>query len=824
MKKKIQEILSEGSSILVLDGAMGTMIQRENLNFDGPNEILNLEQSEIIKKIHKLYLSAGADIVETNSFGANFLGLSEFGLEQKVYEINRAAAKNAREAVAEFGKGFVAGSVGPMTIALSINCDKSFDQISEHYYEQIKGLWEGGVDYILLETFHDLLNLKAALLAHKRLSLEKGEHLPVAVSCTIEKNGCLLSGPDIPSLCIALENHDLMYLGLNCSMGLDEMVPLLKRMREFSSFKLSALPNAGLPDETGGYKDDPEQMAKIFEELINDGIVDVIGGCCGTNPEHIALFAKLAHAHKPMGTPAIVSHLRLSQFESLELEDAGRPYLVGERTNVIGSKLFREMIKDERFEEAADIAKLQVAKGAHVIDACLANPERDELQDMKSFLKQLSLKIKVPIMIDSINPIVVEEALKLIQGKAIINSINLEEGEERFLRIARLAKNYGASLVVGLIDEIDGMAVKLDKKIKVAERSYRLLQETGIAEQDIIWDTLTFPCGNPDPAYRGAAQDTIQGIVEIKKRFPCSHFTLGVSNISFGLPANGREVLNSVFLYHCVKAGLSLAIVNTQKLKRFNLLSQKEIELSDNLLFDREPNALIEFSEFFKGQVEEIASAITEDLPPLEALQNMVLSGTVLNLKDVISRALLEHDPLDVIEKGVLSGMSQVGSLFKDGKLIVAEVLQSAEVVKKSMDLLTPHLGEKKIAKKKVLLATVKGDVHDIGKNLVGVIFQNNGYEVVDIGIKVETQALLDAIALHKPDVIGLSGLLVKSAYNMIDMLKELQKVEVNLPILIGGAAISRAFVEKNLIPIYLQGKVLYAKDAMDGLHLLNGL
>jgi len=834
---RIAELLRESNErILVLDGATGTALQDMNLtaaDFGGPalegcNENLVLTRPDIVEKVHCIYLEAGCDIVETNTFGATEIVLDEYGLGRHAYEINKRAAEIARKVCAEFDQPgrtrFVAGSMGPTTKALSLTGGITFEALRAHYYEQARGLYDGGVDYFLLETCNDGRNIKAALLGLDRLFEERGVKVPVAVSATIESSGTMLAGQSIEALVASLMNRDLFYMGLNCATGPEFMTDHIRSLAKLAPFRVACVPNAGLPDEDGCYLETPEMVAKTMQHFLREGWINLVGGCCGTHPGHIRALAELVKGAKPRPlTP--VSRSILSGVDYLEITDEIRPVIVGERTNVIGSRKFKEMITAGQFDEAAEIAKSQVKAGAQIIDVCLANPDSDELRDMENFLEFVVKKIRVPLMIDSTDGRVIERSLAFCQGKAIINSINLEDGEERFQEIVPLAKKFGAALVVGTIDEDpeQGMGVTRERKLAIAERSHRLLTEKyGFPEEDIYFDPLVFPCGTGDEQYRTSAPETIEGLRLIKQKFPKVKTALGISNVSFGLPAAGREVLNSVFLYHCVQAGLDLAIVNSEKLERFSSIPPEEIELAENLLFSRGEDPVGKFAAQFrerKGAVKKDRSQVPLD----ERLASCVVEGSKEGLIDDLTEALKERKPLDIINGPLMKGMDEVGKLFNANKLIVAEVLQSAEVMKAAVAHLEQFMEKTDTSSRgKVILATVKGDVHDIGKNLVDIILSNNGYKVINLGIKIPPEQLIQAVREHKPNIIGLSGLLVKSAHQMVTTAEDLARAGVTTPILVGGAALSRSFTEKRILPAYTDGAVIYARDAMSGLDLAN--
>lgn len=829
-------VSSANERILVIDGATGTALQDLNLTADdfggsqleGCNENLVLTRPDVVERVHRLYLEADCDIVETNTFGATPLVLDEYGLGAKAYEINRRAAEIARFACAQFDRPerrrFVAGSMGPTTKSLSLTGGITFDELLANYHEQARGLFDGGADYFLIETSNDTRNVKAALLGIEKLFEERHERIPVAVSGTIENTGTMLAGQSVEALVASLQNHDLFYLGLNCATGPEFMTDHIRSLARLSPFRVACVPNAGLPDEDGCYLETPEMVANTLLHFIAEGWINIVGGCCGTHAGHIHTLADVVKGKRPREIPT-VRRSTLSGVDYLEITDEIRPVIVGERTNVIGSRKFKDLISSEKFEEASEIAKLQVKAGAQIIDICLANPDRDELSDMETFLGHVIKKVRVPLMIDSTDPRVIAKALPYCQGKAIINSINLEDGEERFEEVVPLAKKFGAALVVGTIDEdpVQGMAVTRERKLRIAERSFGILTEKfGFPAEDIYFDPLVFPCGTGDEQYRTSAPETIEGLRLIKTRFPMVKTVLGVSNVSFGLPAAGREVLNSVYLYHCVQAGLDLAIVNSEKLERYATLSPEDIALAENLLFSRGEDALGAFAAKFRERKAALKKE-RSDIPLDERLAAYILEGARDGLIEDLDEALKNRAPLEIINGPLMAGMDKVGRLFNENKLIVAEVLQSAEAMKAAVAHLEAFMEkDESTTRGKIILATVKGDVHDIGKNLVDIILSNNGYKVVNLGIKVPPEQLVAAVREHTPDIIGLSGLLVKSAQQMVATAEDLARAGVRTPILVGGAALSRAFTEKRIAPAYDQGLVLYAQDAMNGLDLAN--
>ncbi|QMT18014.1 methionine synthase [Planococcus maritimus] len=823
--------------ILVIDGAMGTMIQNADLSaedfggeqYDGCNEYLNIVRPDVLEGVHDAYLEAGADIICTNTFGGTPVVLDEYGLGHRAAEINQKAVEIAKKSQAKYSTPewprFVAGALGPTTKTLSVTGGITFDALKADFQVQAKALIEGGADLLLLETSQDMLNVKAATIAIHDAFEETGVELPVMISGTIEPMGTTLAGQTIEAFYVSIEHIKPLSVGLNCATGPEFMTDHLRSLSELSTGFVSCYPNAGLPDEEGHYHETPESLSKKLRGFAEKGWLNVVGGCCGTTPAHIAAVREAVDGLAPRERKDTSHGHAVSGIEVLEYDESMRPLFVGERTNVIGSRKFKRLIIEGKFEEAAEIARAQVKNGAHVIDICLANPDRDELEDMAAFMQEVVKKVKVPLVIDSTDEEVIEASLKFSQGKAIINSINLEDGEERFDAVMPLVKKYGASVVVGTIDEV-GMAVTRERKLEIAERSYQLLTEKwGIAPEDIIFDPLVFPIGTGDEQYIGSALETVEGIRLIKEKLPRALTILGVSNVSFGLPPVGREVLNAVYLYHCTQAGLDYAIVNTEKLERFASIPKEEVKMAEELLFETTDQNLADFTDFYRDKKKEKTEDDIPDTVP-ERLAYYILEGTKEGLIPDLDKAReLYEDPLEIINGPLMEGMAEVGRLFNDNQLIVAEVLQSAGVMKAAVSYLEGFM-EKKAddsGKGKVILATVKGDVHDIGKNLVDIILSNNGFKVIDIGIKVTPAALIEVIRKEQPDIIGLSGLLVKSAKQMVLTAQDFREADIDVPILVGGAALSRRFTETKIAAEY-NGPVIYAKDAMQGLDLANRL
>src|SRR5881296_3239382 len=869
--KELRELL--GQRVLVLDGAMGTMLQQCDLtaadfggaSLEGCNENLVRTRPDVVLDIHRKYFEAGSDVVETNTFGGAPIVLAEYGLAADAHFLNKRAAELARQTADELsvhGKPrFVAGSMGPTTKAITVTGGTTFNELRETYYTQAKGLVEGGVDLLLVETCQDTRNIKAAILAIQKLSREIGSEVPFIISVTIEPMGSMLAGQTIEAMWASLRYAKPLAFGMNCATGPEFMTDHIRTLSQLTGEFVSCYPNAGLPNpETSQYGETPTSLAAQLEKLVDHGWLNVVGGCCGTTEKHIHAIAQMVEGKKPRQRPAESHRAVYSGIESIEAEESTRPLLVGERTNVIGSRLFKNLVAEKKWEEASEIARRQVRGGAHIVDVCLQSTERDEKKDIPPFYGKLIRKVKAPLMIDTTDATAIELALTYCQGKSIINSINLEDGEEKFERVVPIAHEFGAAVVVGCIDEdkLQAQAFTRERKLAIAERSYKLLTEKyGLGPEDIIFDPLVFPCATGDENYIGGAVETVEGIRLIKQALPDVRTILGISNVSFGLPAGAREVVNSVFLYYSTKAGLDLAIVNTEKIERFASIPAEERELAENLLFSHPPKdvpadhssvrLLRDVPADWRKQTKEQRAAVNQyhiariaehfritkrkekaraaDLPLDERLGNYIIEGTRDGLIGDLERKRAEGTPpLDIVNGPLMAGMAEVGRLFNANELIVAEVLQSAEAMKAAVSHLEQFMEKADTAKRgRVVLATVKGDVHDIGKNLVEIILKNNGYDVVNLGIKVPPEELIKAYQEHKPDAIGLSGLLVKSAQQMVITANDLKDAGIEIPMLVGGAALSAKFTQQKIAPSY--GKaVCYAKDAMTGLRLMNEL
>ncbi len=832
--KLLRELLAQ--RILVADGASGTSFQAMHLgpdDFGGPalegcNENLVLTRPERVRELHRSFLEVGADIVETNSFQASAIVLAEYGIADKALEINRRAAELARAEADSFSTAekprFVAGSMGPTTKSISITGGITFDELADSYETQATGLIEGGVDVLLLETVNDTITCKAGLVGIDRAIAKTGAPVPISVSGTIETMGTLLAGQDIEAFYVSLAHRELLWMGLNCATGPDFMTDHLRTLAGICRFNVACVPNAGLPDEEGHYNETPEMLAGKIERFAQNGWVNLIGGCCGTTPAHIRLLARVAQGRKPR-VPSTLRRSAVSGIETLVIEDGARPALVGERTNVLGSRKFKRLIGEGSFEEAAEIGRLQVRKGAQALDVCLQDPDREEMPDATRFVEILVKKVKVPLMIDSTDHRVIAEVLKRTPGKSIINSINLEDGEEseRFQGVIRLAKTYGAALIVGCIDEDkrQAQAVTRQRKLEIAMRSFKLLTEKYRIEPEDIWfDSLCLPVGTGDESLKANGVETIEGVRLIKQALGRCKTVLAVSNGSFGLPEAGREVLNAVMLHHCVEAGLDVAIINSEKLQRYHSLPEEERRLAEDLIWWRGEDPIAAFAAYFRARKSKPTDDQRRALPLDERLARYILEGSKEGLFADLDQALANTAPLEIINGPLMKGMDEVGRLFNSNQMIVAEVLQSAEAMKAAVSYLEPHMEKADtLSKGTIILATVKGDVHDIGKNLVEIILGNNGYKVINLGIKVPPEELIRAYRQHRPDAIGLSGLLVKSAQMMVLTAQDLKTAGIACPVLVGGAALSNRFTRMKIAPEY-EGLVAYANDAMNGLDL----
>lgn len=820
MKKKfreIEELLRE--RIGILDGAMGTEIQKFNLNLKF-NEELNLKNPEIIKKIHLDYLKAGADIIETNTFNANKISLSEFGVRKNCYELNKMAVEIAKGAIEEFNskeKKFIAGSIGPTNKLLSFLKDISFEEMEEAYFEQALGLIEGGVDLLLIETITDSLTAKSCIFGVKKAMKESKKDVPFVLSLSLSKDGRTLNGQSIESFVLTFLPFKPFGFGLNCSFGPENFEGFLLSLKEITEKLIFLYPNAGIPDEMGNYKYSIDEFVNILKRYAKDGLVNVIGGCCGTNPEFIRKLKEGSRGIKPK-LRNIKDKIYLSALDNFEITKKTTPVFAGERCNIKGSKEFKDAIFEGNFEKCVEIAKEQIEKGSELIDIFLEDPEREEEKDFEKFLSSLFPSFKNTIMIDSQNVKTIETALKKIPGKSIINSVNLDD-EKRFKEISEIALKWGCFIVFQTIEKKINCSAK--EKLEIAKKGYKILvDKIKFPWKDIIFDPVILPIGffdfNLNHIY-----ETLKTIKYLKKEFPKNLTILGISNVSYGLPKNGREILNSVFLYYATKYGLDIAILNPKKIKRFFSINKNEKLLSENLIFKRNEKNLKAFIEYFKIKKDE-KEKVELIKRPEGIVRNCILKGEKKNLYESLAKLIKQkRNPSKIIDEILVPSMQILGEKFAKNEVILPEVLESASIMSSSLEYLKPYLKKNIPYKAKILLATVKGDVHDIGKNLFATIAKNNGYEVIDLGVKVPKEKIIEKAEELNVDVIGLSGLLSRSCLEMVEVAKDLSKIK-KLPILIlGGAALTEAFVENKIKPIS-KFKVFYASNAMEGIRLLN--
>jgi 5-methyltetrahydrofolate--homocysteine methyltransferase len=839
MKQDLEGFLkSARDRILILDGGMGSCLAKFGLTADdfaghpGCNEMLCLSRPEVVSQIHKDYLEAGAAMIETNSFGGARHILAGHGLEEMAFELNKQAAILARQAADEFSKPesprYVAGSMGPGSVLPSLG-QIDFDQLKASYITQAEGLLAGGADCFIVETCQDLLQLKAAVLAVTEVLEVHKERRPVIASVTIDQNGRTLTGSDIAAVLATLEPLPLAAVGLNCSLGPQGLTEAVYYLARHSSKLLFLMPNAGLPRLRDGkteYDLSPEDFAAQMEKFARTVGLNIAGGCCGTGPEHIkALSEKLKDipARKPLEQRAArVSSL----YQSQEMTVEPRPLIVGERTNVTGSKQFRECLHKDDYEGMLKVALDQEAEQAHLIDLSLAAAGRNEVADYQNFCQLVNTRLQLPVMIDSTSPEAVEEALKRLAGRCVVNSINLEDGGIKATKVLELCRRYGAAVVCLTIDE-QGMAQTSARKIEVAKRLHTLALEHGLEEQDMFFDFLTFSLGSGDESLRSAGKETLDAITQIKSLFPSCRTLLGVSNVSYGLSTQARKALNSVFLHRAVEKGLDAAIMHAGRIMPLHLIPAQLVRLCDDLILDRQAGnktpleSLLAY--FSHHKLEEESPAHSNFAPPAQRLQQHILSGDSSGLENTLKALLKEETPLFIIREDLLPAMEKVGDLFGRGKLQLPFVLRSAEVMRQATEYLKPLLGKKKAADRgTMVLATVRGDIHDIGKNLAAMILEANGYRVVNLGVKQSAEQIIRAVAEHKPDAVGLSGLLVESVKAMKEYLEVFRGQGLELPVICGGAALNREFVEKEMRPLY--PAVHYAADAMDGLKIMQQL
>lgn len=861
MAKDIRKELEK--RVLVLDGAMGTMIQRYKLtetefrgekyknhaiNLSGCNDILCNSRPELIRDIHEKYLKVGADIIETNTFNANRISLKDYGLEDEAYELNYNAARLAAESAAKYSNitrnkpRFVAGAIGPTNKTASMSPDVSdpskreisFDELVAAYSEQVKGLLAGKVDILLVETIFDTLNAKAALFAIQQVLEKRNKVFPVMVSGTIaDKSGRTLTGQTVEAFLNTLSNIDLLSIGFNCSMGANDLFPYIEELSYKAPFFVSAYPNAGLPNELGFYDQTPDKMCLEMKEFTNNKLVNIIGGCCGTTPEHIEKMVEIANNAMPRLIPEKKKILKLSGLEPLNLYKESTFVNIGERTNVAGSKKFAKLISEKNYEEALSVARQQVEAGAQIIDISMDDAMIDAQTEIVKFLNLLATEpdiAKVPVMIDSSKWEVLEAALKCIQGKPIVNSISLKDGEKTFIKRAELIKKYGAAVVVMAFDE-KGQATSFKQKIDVCKRAYDVLvKEVNFPASDIIFDPNILTIGTGIAEHNNYAVDFIEATKWIKENLPQAKISGGISNLSFSFRGNNfiREAIHSVFLYHAIQAGMDMGIVNAGALPIYDDIEPNLLKLIENLILNKHPDStekLIAYSEKIKNKDGD--NKKPEDVlewrkwPVVDRIKYSLVKGLTDFIKEDMSEAQLEfNSALALVEGPLMDAMNLVGEKFGEGKMFLPQVVKSARVMKKAVDVLMPYLmidgklaGLEASSSGKILLATVKGDVHDIGKNIVSVVLGCNNFKIIDLGVMTHPEKIIETAIAEKVDIIGLSGLITPSLDEMIYVAKEMERRKLKIPLLIGGATTSKIHTAVKINPVY-SGPVVHVVDA----------
>lgn len=856
------------NQILVLDGAMGTMLLKEHLTEEdfrgerfrdhpvplrGMNDVLNLTQPDTVKTIHNKYLDAGADILTTNSFNANYFGLKEHVLEDYVYDINYQAALLAREALKAYSgpdtkkPRFIAGTMGPTRKMASLSPDVErpgyrdvhFDELANAYHEQAQALIDGGVDIIMVETVFDTLNAKAALYAVNKIRKKSGSDIPVMVSGTItEESGRNLSGQTVEAFYNSLQPYSLFSIGLNCSFGAEKMRPYIERLAEKSAIYVSAHPNAGLPNETGGYDQYADEMAAQVESFFQNGYVNIVGACCGSTPDHVKAIAQKAEKYKPRQLESHVKSTKLSGLQSLSVKDKTRLIKVSERTNVSGSKQLARFIREEKYEDALQIAREQIQLEADMLNISVDEAMVDSSRAMPDFLNLLTSEpdiAMVPFMLDSSNFEVIKSGLKYLQGKSIVNSISLKEGEEEFVRKAETIRNLGAAVVVMAFDE-NGQAESYQRKVEICERAYEILtRKLEFPPEDIVFDPNVLAIGTGIDQHKNYARDFIRAVEWIRQNLPYAKVNAGISNVSFAFRGNDylRDVINSVFLHHCHKAGLNFAIVNPAKVYDIKDIPEKLLRRVEDLIFNRRNDAterLLELANEFgkKGR------SITPDKKwrnhsPEKRLRYAVSHGITTYIhQDVLELKEEYDDPLKIIEGPLMEEMDKVGTSFAKGKMFLPQVIKSARVMKRTVSILMPYISRESKngqagSRGKILLATVEGDVHDIGKNILSLVLRSNNFDVIDLGIMVPNEEIMEAIDKEKPDLVGLSGLITPSLDAMKELVEELEKRKYDIPVLIGGATTSSVHTAVKLAPGY-SGTVVHCSDASKSILIANKL
>ncbi len=853
MNKTIKDILKE--RILILDGAMGTMIQRYKLqekdfrgtqfvnsenDLKGNNDLLSITRPEIIKEIHAEYLKAGADIIETNTFSGTIIAQADYKLESAVYDINFQSAKIAKKAAKEFSTPekprFVAGAIGPTNRTASISPkveDPSFrhvtfDDLRIAYKQQVEALLDGNVDLLLVETVFDTLNCKAALFAISEVFEEKGVEVPIMVSGTItDESGRTLSGQTAEAFLNSVSHIPLLSIGFNCALGTNAMRPYIKELSDKSEFFISAFPNAGLPNVMGEYDETAEIMGKKLEDFMNSGLVNIVGGCCGTTPDHIAEFARIAAKCKAREIPTLKTQMKLSGLEAVTVTEESNFLNIGERTNVMGSIKFRRLIKEDDFEQALSVALQQVESGAQVIDINMDDGLIEGVESMVHFLNLTASDpdiSRVPVMIDSSKWEIIEEGLKCLQGKGIVNSISLKEGESVFVKYAKTILKYGAAVVVMAFDE-KGQAVDYNDKIRICERAYNILtKEVGFPAEDIIFDPNILTVATGIEEHNNYAVDFFRASKWIKENLPHAKVSGGVSNVSFSFRGNNivREAMHSSFLYHAIQNGMDMGIVNAGMIEVYSDIPKDLLIAVEDVLLNKDNGSterLVDIAEIYKGGGKIREENLDWRNQSVEKrLEHSLVKGIVTYIEEDTEEARLKSDkPIDVIEGALMDGMNIVGDLFGSGKMFLPQVVKSARVMKKSVALLTPYIEDEKTERSnagKILMATVKGDVHDIGKNIVGVVLSCNNFEIIDLGVMVSSEEILEQAKKHKVDIIGLSGLITPSLDEMIHVAEEMQRQSFDVPLMIGGATTSKVHTAVKLMDKYTNNSIIHVLDA----------
>ncbi|MFN5514935.1 MAG: methionine synthase [Cyanobacteriota bacterium] len=833
--------------VLVFDGAMGTNLQVQNLTaadfggaeYEGCNEYLVQTKPEAVATVHRAFLAAGADVIETDTFGGTSLVLAEYDLGDQAYYLNKAAAELAKGVTAEFSTlekpRFVAGSMGPGTKLPTLG-HIDYDTLKSAYIEQVQGLYDGGVDLFLVETCQDVLQIKAALNAIEAVFQEKGERRPIMVSVTMEVMGTMLVGTEMAAALAILEPYKIDILGLNCATGPEQMKSHVKYLSEHSPFIVSCIPNAGLPENVGGqafYRLTPVELQMALMHFVEDLGVQIIGGCCGTRPEHIQALAEIAQTLTPKERQPHYEPSAASIYSAQTYLQDNSFLIIGERLNASGSKKCRDLLNAEDWDSLVSLAKSQVKEGAHILDVNVDYVGRDGVRDMGELAARLVNNITLPLMLDSTEWQKMEAGLKVAGGKCILNSTNYEDGEERFYKVLDIAKEYGAGIVIGTIDE-EGMGRTAAKKFEIAQRAYNAAVAYGLPPTEIFFDPLALPISTGIEEDRENGKATVDAIRQIRAELPGCHILLGISNVSFGLNPVARQALNSVFLYECMQAGMDGAIVSANKILPLAKIDPEPLEVCLDLIYDRRRfegeictyDPLTKLTTLFEGKTTKRDKSADANLPVEERLKRHIIDGERLGLEEALAEALQSHPPLEIINVFLLDGMKVVGELFGSGQMQLPFVLQSAQTMKAAVAHLEPYMEKSESAgnaKGTFVIATVKGDVHDIGKNLVDIILSNNGYKVINLGIKQPVETIIQAYRDHNPDCIAMSGLLVKSTAFMKENLEVFNQEGITVPVILGGAALTPKFVHQDCQATY-NGQVIYGKDAFADLHFMDKL